>query len=197
MKLRVISLILLLVSLIVTASAVPATALSMPALSGDYQLKATSPSDDPSTNVIEVRPGEDITVQATATLTYKGAKITSPPISVTTQLRLLKGSDEKASATQTTTVDRMLLENGKSYTKTGSGSIAVPSNLQPGTYKLDCTANAQASVLGMGMSKNAADSFTVQVIGNPATGSGNGHVSSFPPEKPLKLKLKKILESWS
>lgn len=194
MRLRTLSLALLLALVLIISSSAQTVALSMPSITGDYKLKGSSPSDDPATNAIEVQPGQEITVDATATLTYNGIKIRSPPIYVTTYLRLLKGGDEIAYSTQTTTIDPMLMENGKTYTKSGSGKIAVPSNAEPGTYKLKCNADAEASMLGQTMSKSAADTFTVQVLETPQQIQNSGDTSDFRYEKPVQVKLKRILK---
>lgn len=193
MRLRTLSLALLLAIVLIISSSAQSLALSMPSISGDYRLTASSPIDDPATNAIEVQPGQEITVDATASITYNGIKIKSPPIHITTNLRLMKGGDEKASATQTTTIDPMLMENGKTYTKTGSGQITVPSGTRPGTYQLKCNANAEASMLGQSMSRNAADTFTVQVIETPDAGHGNGNSANSPSEQPIHIKLKRQL----
>ena len=195
MRLRVCSFVILLALVLIISSSAQSVALSMPSISGDYKLKPSSPSDNPATSVIEVQPGQEITVDAIATLTYSGISIRSPPIYVTTYLRLLKGSNEMAYARQTTTVDPMLMENGKTYTKSGSGKITVPSNAEPGTYKLKCNADAEASMLGQTMSRNAADTFTVQILESPQQSKGTGHSSGDTPDKPVQVKLKRVLKS--
>ncbi|WP_424357014.1 hypothetical protein [Methanocella sp. MCL-LM] len=195
MRLRVCSIVLLLALVLIISSSAQSVALSMPSITGDYKLKGSSPIDDPATSVIEVQPGQEITVDAIATLTYSGIKIRSPPIYVTTYLRLLEGGSEIASARQTTTVDPMLMENGKTYTKSGSGKITVPSDAEPGTYKLKCNADAEASMLGQTMTRSAADTFTVQVLESPQQNPNSGGSSGDMPEKPVQVTLKRLLKS--
>lgn len=172
MKHPVMLLLVVLLSIIVLSSSSQAMALSMPSVTGGYTLKASSPSDNSSTSTIEVQAGEHITVEATADIAYSGITLTSPPITVNTELLLLNGSKEIASATKSDKVEPMLLEDGKSYTMTGSNKIKVPSKTEPGIYTLNCDANAKVSWMFINTEKSQHKSFTVKVIDK------NSHIKS-------------------
>lgn len=141
-----------------------AFAFSIPSGSFGYTLKATSPSDNPGTDTIEATPGDDVTVDATATIRYEGESMTTPPITVVTELRLCQGSVEKASSTETHHIDPIALENGKTYTRTGSGKITVPAGTAPGTYTLKAKATASAGFLGLNYEKSMTKEYTVKVL---------------------------------
>lgn len=192
MRQRISFLSIILVSLAILVTTSQAVAFSMPAISGGYSLKATGPSDNPSTDIVEVYPGQTITVDATATLTYSGTTITSPPISVTTELSLLDGRVEKASQAQTVRIDPMVLEDGKSYTRSGSGSIVIPEGLKPGTYTLKCSADASASVYGVGYTKSEKKNFQVKVVESQKPPSVKDHATGSSPETPILVLLKQL-----
>ena len=139
-------------------------AFSMPSVTGSYTLNVSSPSDNSSTSAIEVEAGEHLTVEATAAILYNGIEMTSPPITVNTELHLLNGSEEISSATKSEKVASMVLEDGKSYSMTGSNKIKVPPGTEPGNYKLNCDANAKVSWMFMNLEKNVHQSYAVKVI---------------------------------
>jgi len=155
--------LLLILSILLLSFPSPAMAFSMPSVTGGYTLNVLSPSDNSSTSTIEVQSGENLTVEATADLSYHGIKMTSPPISVKTELHLFNGSGELSSVTKAETVAPMVLEDGKSYTMTGNSTIKVPPGTVPGNYTLNCDASAKISWAFMSMDKNAHRSFDVVV----------------------------------
>ena len=90
--------------------------------------------------------------------------MTSPPITVNTELHLLNGSEEISTATKSDKVASMLLEDGKSYSMTGSNKIKVPSKTEPGIYTLNCDASAKVSWMFINTEKSQHKSFNVKVI---------------------------------
>lgn len=168
--------------------AAPAMAFSMPSVGGKYQLTASSPSDDPATSTIEVRPGEHITVQATAVISYKGVNITSPSITVNTKLQLVNGSKEIASDTMDKKINSLYLEDGKTYTMSGGDKIKVPPKTTPGIYKLNCTATATAGWMFMNYQKSEKKTFTVKVIDS----KGKKSISS----QEVMSNIYSMLELW-
>lgn len=171
MKLMVIPLSIVIISLIIMVSTSQAMAFSMPSVNYSYNLTASSPIDDPSSAPVEVRPGQKITVKATANLTYHGIKMTSPPISVRTELYLLEENREISSSIKTETVASIMLEDNMTYSRTGSGYIKVPADTEPGNYTLNCIANAQAGWMGLNLQKGATQSYKVKVISKKSLGT--------------------------
>jgi len=163
MKHSVMLLLIAVSSILLLSSPSPAMALSMPSVTAGYTLNISSPSDNTSTSAIEVQAGEYLTVEATADISYNGFKMTSPPITVKSELHLLNGSGEISSGTKSETVAPMVLEDGKSYTMTGNSTIKVPPGTVPGTYRLNCDATAKINWMFMSMDKSAHRSFDVVV----------------------------------
>lgn len=156
----------ILLTLMLIFSSLPVMALTIPSATGKYLVTASSPSDDPKTGVIEVRPGEYVTVSAAANITYSGMDITSPPISIKTGLKLSDGSKKMASASSVEKVAPMALKDSKTYSMNGSEKIQVPASIKQGMYTLNCTASTKIGWMFLSVEKSAAKSFNVKVIAN-------------------------------
>jgi len=191
MKLQVMYIIIFLITLVLTISLSPVIALSAPSVSNQYKLYASSPSDDPSTDVIEVSPGQPIMVEAVATLTYSGAAMTSPVITVTNDMNLLNGTISKAHVRQSVEVDPIQLEDGHTYTRSGNGSIMIPADTKPDMYTLVCVATATSG----DYSRRTAENFPVKVTDKSELLKKNIWYNAPPSGKPIHYIFRKM--SWS
>ncbi|HMK46402.1 MAG TPA: hypothetical protein VK436_07220 [Methanocella sp.] len=192
MKLRVAYIVVFLITLVLTASlSLTAARSTTPSISNEYKLYASSPSDDPSTDVIEVNPGQSITVEAVATLTYSGTAMISPVITVTNDMNLLNGNISKAHVRQSVEIDPIQLEDGHTYTRSGNGSITVPDDTKPGIYTLVCVAAATSG----DYSKRTAEKFQVKVISKSESVEKTIWYNTPPSEKPIHYISRKM--SWS
>ncbi len=144
---------------------------------GSYTLSATSPADDYSTGAIEARPGMAIAIRADATGTYSGPiALTLPDINVNLIYELRHDGAVVDTKRDNYPISSMRVEPGKTYSQKGSRSYTLPSDLAPGDYILDCTADV--SVFGIGRTEHA--SFPVKVLADPAPGvlSSPGHADA-------------------
>jgi hypothetical protein len=131
-----------------------------------YTLKAASPVDDPSTGYIEARPGMAITIEADVSGTYSGPiSITIPSFNVNLKYELKHDGNIIDTKDDSYTVSSMRVKPGMTYSQTGSRSYMLPSDLAPGDYTLECTADV--SILGIGKTEHA--SFPIKVLGEPSS----------------------------
>lgn len=179
------------------AFSMPATSLGIPSVSGGYTLKATSPGDNPATTAVEVAPGQTITVDATATITYAGDNMNSPPFTVNTELHLYKAGVEKATSSQAFDIASMALESGKTYDRSGSATITIPAGAEPGLYTLKAVASAEINYMGITKPFSAKELFVVDVIGpataTPASGQATPTPAPAPEQKTFGVNQSSVL----
>lgn len=145
-----------------------------------------TPSDDnPSTSDIDVMPGHDITLGASATVTYTGeSSVTSPKVVVNLDLALSSGSGTINSVHDSRTIDSITLTKAKNtYSDTSSMAIHVPENTAPGKYVLTAAAYTDLPIVGR---KGETKNFVVNVYTNEVP-------SVTPSPTPVPSQLKTVL----
>jgi hypothetical protein len=169
-------------SIIIVASVFLAC-LSLPAYAskpytGSYTLEASSPVDDPSTSSIEARPGMAIAIEASVSGTYSGPiSITLPSFNVNLEYELKHNGIIIDTKKDSYPVNSIRVEPGRTYSQTGSKSYTLPSDLAPGDYTLDCTADV--SVFGIGRTEHA--SFPIKVLGGSPSNTPASDPNTFSP----------------
>ncbi|HEY3274147.1 MAG TPA: hypothetical protein VGJ92_10305 [Methanocella sp.] len=149
---------------------VPTNAQLVPQVSGGYVI-TTAPPVDPATGAIPVAPGQTITLDANATVTYSGTSASGVKVTANVYAYLYQGGAQKAESHKafSRTLD---LTTGNSYTVADTMTITVPADAAPGDYLLKIVASASADYMGLTYNqKPVIEKFVVKVISPVAAGA--------------------------
>jgi hypothetical protein len=163
-------LITFIIVLILMAFIAPTNAQLVPQVSGGYTI-TTIPPIDSATGAIPAAPGQTITLDANATVTYSGTSASGVVVTANVYAYLYQGGAQKADAHKafSRTLD---LTTGNSYTVQDTMTITVPADAAPGDYLLKIIASASADYLGMTYNqKPVIETFVVKVISPLASGT--------------------------
>lgn len=163
-------LIPLIIVLLLMAFSAPANAQLVPQVSGGYIITSTPPAD-PSSGAIPANPGQTITLDANATVTYSGTSASGVPVTANVYAYLYQGGDQKAEAHKSfsRTFD---LSTGNTYSVADTMTITVPADATPGDYLLKIVASASAEYMGLTYNqKPVIETRVVKVLGPVATGA--------------------------
>jgi hypothetical protein len=163
-------LIPLIIVLLMMAFVAPTNAQLVPQVSGTYTITTTPPADS-ATGAIPVAPGETITLDANATVTYSGTSASGVLVTANVYAYLYLGGDQKAESHKafSRTLD---LTSGNSYTVEDTMSIVVPADATSGDYLLKVIASASADYMGLTYNqKPVVETMIVKVISTAAPGA--------------------------
>lgn len=150
----------------------------MPSVSGTYSI-TTAPAAD-SSRVITATPGQTIQISATASGTYSGPTINDFPVKVTTYTYLYKSGEEKASKTETIS-QNINIATGNIPATTGTTSITVPADAEPGTYLLKIIATLEVEYMGVKYTRNSpTEYYTVKIVAPVISGQAASTPSPMP-----------------
>lgn len=163
-------LIPLIIVLLLMEFTAPAYAQLIPQVSGGYVITTTPPADSAS-GAIPVNPGQTITLDANATVTYAGTSASGVVITANVYAYLYQGGAQKAEAHKafSRTMD---LSTGNTYSVADTMTITVPADATPGDYLLKIVAAASADYMGMTYNqKPVIETRVVKVLGPVAPGA--------------------------
>jgi hypothetical protein len=149
---------------------VPTNAQLVPQVSGGYTITTTPPVDS-ATGAIPAAPGQTITLDANATVTYAGTSASGVKVTANVYAYLYQGGAQKAESHKafSRTLD---LTSGNSYTVADTMTITVPADAAPGDYLLKIVASASADYMGMTYNqKPVIETFVVKVTSPTAPGA--------------------------
>jgi hypothetical protein len=163
-------LIPLIIILLLMAFTSPANAQLIPEVSGGYTI-TTAPPVDPSTGAIPVNPGQTITMDAIATVTYSGTSANGVVVTANVYAYLYQGGAQKAESHKSFS-RTMDVSTGHTYSVEDTMTITVPADAAPGDYLLKIVASAAANYMGLTYNQQPViETRVVKVIGSTTPGA--------------------------
>jgi hypothetical protein len=174
-------LIPLIIVLLLLAFVMPANSQLVPEVSGGYTI-TTTPAVD-STGAIPVKPGDTITLDANATVTYSGTSASGVKVTANVYAYLYQGGVQKAEA-QKSFSRTMDLTTGNTYSVADTMSITVPADAAPGDYLLKIVASATADYMGMSYNQQPVVEKYVVKVASLTAGTGTATPTPVPTATP-------------